>query len=416
MKLLDKYNRISLVATAVLMAITGFVYYFTISYILTGQVDNGLLVEESEIFDYVKVNHRLPQVFKSEGLIIRFQPATTNSVKREFIDIQYRDDKEKEVESSRGLVTSVKVNGTLYQVNIVASKVEAEDLIRLIFVITLSIIVALTVILALINRVVIRKLWKPFYDMLHQIKLFNLTDKNNITNLQTSITEFKDMNQEIMAMSDRVRQDYDELKRFVENASHELMTPIAVMNSKLDTLIQTNGLTQKQGELISDVYNTVAKLTRLNKAMLLLTKIENRLIDESEQVLIKPVAEAAVNEFQELFTNKGLTIGLNLSAVDIKMSKVSLEILLSNLLANAVRHNNYGGDINITLNNEGLVIQNTGSPEALEPAEIFQRFYKSAGSEGSGLGLTLAKQICTNHGFTLAYGFAGNRHIFTVGF
>ncbi|MFD2148637.1 hypothetical protein [Mucilaginibacter antarcticus] len=162
MKLLDKYNRISLVATAVLMAITGFVYYFTISYILTGQVDNGLLVEESEIFDYVKVNHRLPQVFKSEGLIIRFQPATTNSVKREFIDIQYRDDKEKEVESSRGLVTSVKVNGTLYQVNIVASKVEAEDLIRLIFVITLSIIIALTVILALINRVVIRKLWKPF--------------------------------------------------------------------------------------------------------------------------------------------------------------------------------------------------------------------------------------------------------------
>ena len=416
MKLFDKYNRISLIATAVLMAVTGVVYYFTISYILTGQVDNGLLVEENEIFDYVKVNHQLPQVFKSEGLIIRFELVGTGTVNRQFIDIQYRDDKEKEVESGRGLVSSVKVNGRLYRITIIASKVEAEDLIRLIFMITLSIILSLIVILALINRVVIRKLWKPFYDMLWQVKLFNLTDKNNITGLQTSITEFKDMNQEILAMSASVRHDYDELKRFVEKASHELMTPIAVMNSKLDTLIQTTGLTQKQGEIISDVYNTVAKLTRLNKAMLLLTKIENRLIDDSEQVPIKTVVAATTADFQELFANKGLITKVHLSDVDLKMSKVSLEILLNNLLANAIRHNNYGGEIDIVLDNSGLVIQNTGTPKALDSGEIFQRFHKSAGSEGSGLGLTLAKQICENYGFTLTYSYIQNKHTFTVGF
>lgn len=417
MKLLDKYNRISLVITILVIVVTGIVYYFTISYILTDQVDKDLVVEENEIFEYVTINKRLPQVFKSDDLKISFRPVTYNTVKRSFADVEYWNDKDGRRESGRRLISSVKVNGKYYRIIIIESKVETEYLIQLIFLITLGIIFVLIVVLVVINRLVIRNLWLPFYDMLAQIKLFNLTDRNSITNLQTNIEEFKDMNQEISAMSARVRQDYQELKKFVENAAHELMTPIAVMNSKLDTLIQTSNLSERQGELITDVYATVAKLTRLNKAMLLLTKIENKLMNEQqEQVPIQTAVAALLSEFNEIFLSKNLRVHTQLTDPGITMSKVLLDILLNNLLTNAVRHNIANGEIFLSLDKNALTIQNTGKPQELDELMIFQRFYKSPESEGSGLGLTLARQICKNYGFTLSYSFHQNRHVFMVSF
>jgi len=416
MKLLDKYNRISLTISVLVIVITGFVYYFTISYILTRQVDKDLEVEENEIFEYVTINGRLPQVFKSDDLKIRFQPVKNNTVKRSFADVKYWNDKDHERESGRSLISSVKVNGNYYRINIIESKVETEDLIRLIFLITLGIIFILILVLVITNRLIIRNLWRPFYDMLAQIKLFNLTDKNSITELPTNVDEFKDMNHEISAMSARVRQDYQELKKFVENAAHELMTPIAVMNSKLDTLIQTSNLSERQGELITDVYATVAKLTRLNKAMLLLTKIENKLINEQEQVEIKAAVELAVIEFHEIFLSKNITVNAQLADTGISMSKVLLDILLNNLLTNAVRHNITNGEIYLSLDKNTFTIQNTGKPLALDEQMIFQRFFKSPESEGSGLGLTLARQICENYGFSLYYSYGQNLHTFTVSF
>ena len=414
--MLDKYNRISLTISVLVIVITGFVYYFTISYILTSQVDKDLEVEENEIFEYVTINGRLPQVFKSDDLKIRFQPIKNNNVKRSFADVKYWNDKDRERESGRSLVSSVKVNGNYYRINIIESKVETEDLIRLIFLITLGIIFVLILVLVITNRLIIKNLWLPFYDMLAQIKLFNLTDKNSITELPTNIEEFKDMNHEISAMSARVRQDYQELKKFVENAAHELMTPVAVMNSKLDTLIQTSNLSERQGELITDVYATVAKLTRLNKAMLLLTKIENKLIDEQEQVDIKTAVELAVIEFHEIFLSKNIKVNAQLADTGISMSKVLLDILLNNLLTNAVRHNIANGEIYLSLDKNTFTIQNTGKPLALDEQMIFQRFFKSPESEGSGLGLTLAKQICENYGFSLHYSYGKNLHAFTVSF
>lgn len=414
MKLLDKYNRISLITTVLVIIITGFVYYFTISFILTDQVDKDLLVEENEIFDYVKLNHRLPQVFKSEDLKIIFHAIGSDTVVRRFINTQYWDAKDHERESGRALDSWVTVNGTNYSIHIIESKVETEYLIRLIFLITLGIILLLIVVLIIINRLLISNLWKPFYDMLRQIKRFNLTDQNSITGLSTGIEEFSDMNKEISAMSSRVRQDYLELKNFVENAAHELMTPIAVMNSKLDTLIQTGNLSEQQGALIGDMYGTMAKLTRLNKVMLLLTKIENKLINDQVLLDLKLAVETCCAEFQDIAADKGLRLHLNLEAAEILMSKTLLDILLGNLLSNAIRHNRLGGEISIILDNHTLVIQNTSKADTLDASVIFQRFHKSPESEGSGLGLTLARQICESYGFQLLYKHESGFHTFTV--
>ena len=416
MKLLDKYNRISLLTTILVIIVTGFIYYFTISYILTDQVDKDLLVEENEIFEHVKLNHNLPEVFKSEDLKILFKNIGQDTMPRQFSNTQFWDDKEKEQEAARCLQSWVRVNGVNYSIHIIESKVETEELIRLIFLITLGIILLLIIALITINRLVIRNLWQPFYDMLRQIKLFNVTDQNSITPLTTGIEEFRDMNDEISAMSARVKQDYQELKTFVENAAHELMTPIAVMNSKLDTLIQTGGLNDEQGTLIGDMYGTMGKLTRLNKVMLLLTKIENNLINDQEALDVRATIETACSEFQDLAYNKELRLHTELTDVTLSMSKTLLDILLGNLLGNAIRHNRPGGIVTVKLNQQALIIQNTGKFDALDAGTIFRRFQKASDSEGSGLGLTLARQICENNGFRLQYSFEDHLHTFTVNF
>jgi signal transduction histidine kinase len=416
MKLLDKYNRISLIVTIVVIIITGIIYYFTIRYVLNEEIDNDLRSEETEIFDHIKRDNSLPEIFKSDYLKISFQQIGEDTVKRRFENVNFWEVAEKEIEAGRELISSVKVNGVNYRITIIQSKVETQELIRVIFFITLCIIVLLILTLVVINRLVISNLWQPFHQILKQIKLFNLTDHTDITVLETSIDEFKDMNYEVTAMSLRVSKDYQELKSFVENASHELMTPLAVINSKLDTLVQNGELTDRQGTLIGEVYGMVSKMRKLNKTMLLLSKIENRLIHEKQRLDLQQTITDVINDFQELLAAKRLLITPNLQRVEVLMNKELLFILLNNLLGNAIRHNNIGGQILITLSQNKLVIANTGQQEELKKDTIFQRFNKSADSDGSGLGLTLSREICEASGFSLNYSYTQSMHTFTIDF
>lgn len=416
MKLLDRYNRISLLTTVVVIIVAGFVYYFTISYILTGQVDKDLLVEENEIFDYVKLNHRLPQVFKSEDLKIVFEPIGGDVVKRSFLDTRFYDAHEQEEETGRTLISSVKVGVQRYRILITESKVETDYLIRFIFGITLGIIFILLLALLIINRLSMRKLWQSFYQILQQIKLFNLADHNGIRPIDTAIDEFHDLNNEVTAMSQRVLKDYQSLKTFTENASHELMTPLAVIVSKLETLMQDGDITEKQGMLISDAYHTVDRLKKLNRSMLLLSRIENKLMPDHEEIDISDFLQSKILEFQELLVNKEISIMDDLSYCKVRVNRDLLNVMVNNLFGNAISHNHTGGKIIIHLSELALSFCNTGSTVALNEQVIFQRFYKSPDSEGTGLGLTLVNQICDNYDFSLTYSFSDNMHCFKVQF
>jgi signal transduction histidine kinase len=429
MKLITRYNRVNLLTTVVVMLITGIIYYQAISLILISQLEKDLVVEENEIFEYVTLNHHLPQVFKSNDQQITFTEAQPGSVKRRFINTVYRNynnvkyakrhhhhDEDEEFEAGRGLITSVTANGKYYKVLIVVSTVEAEDLIKIIFGITAGVILLLFVTLYVTNRLLLNRLWQPFYDLLKELRLFNITDNKDIPLEKTNIDEFEELNQAIIGMSTRVKGDYKELKTFTENASHELLTPIAVINSKLDTLIQTDNFTLQQSKLLSDLYSAVSKLTRLNQSLLLLVKIENRLLENNEYVDLKLHIEDLLIQFEEIFLDKEIKVSCNLNEKELFTSTYLIDILLNNLLSNAIRHNHPGGEIRIKLDSTSLVVQNTGPSGQLKQDQIFVRFHKSTESEGSGLGLTISRQICENLKFRLSYSYDTPYHIFTVKF
>ncbi len=417
MKLLSKYNRVNLMAAILVILVTGIVYYQVISLILNRQVDQELEVEEQEIFEFVRLNQHLPQVFQSNDLLITFQDAGTATIPRQFINTGFYNLKEKEKESGRGLISSVAIKGRNYKILVVESKVETEDLAQIIFGITLAIILILLAVLFTINRLILQHLWQPFYNTLLQLQSFNVTGREqHFKNINSGIEEFDELNRVIILMADKVTKDYNDLKSFTENASHELMTPIAVINSKLDSLLQTDGFSENQSKLLEDLYQSVARLTHLNKAMLLLAKIENQLLPDKRSISLNTVLSNHLQRFHELFSIKNISLSSSVVEKNIMANEFLLEILLNNLIGNAIRHNISGGTIRVELDHQKLTISNTGGNRSLEADQIFNRFNKSAESEGSGLGLTISKQICTTYNWKLNYWYINKIHFFSVGF
>ena len=429
MKLFAKYNRVNIITTVMVLLVTGIVYYITISWILTGQKDKDLKVEEQEIFDYVALNHQLPQTFESEDQQITFSEAAAGSVTRQFINTNYykkfphnerhghhHRHQDGEYEAGRGLITAVLAGDRYYKVLIVESKVETEDLISIIFIITIAVILISLLVLLVTNRLLLKRIWQPFYGIMEQLRLFNITDDQDIPKAETSIDEFRELNNVVITMAAKAKTDYTDLKVFTENASHELMTPIAVINSKLDTLIQTDNFNPKQSKLLNDLYSAVSRLNRLNQSLLLLVKLDNNLLQGQQQLNLRLLVEELLIQFEEIFTGKELTVTINLEDKEITGSKYLIEILLSNLLNNAIRHNKQGGTIAVILTGRHLILKNTGESNPLPAGSVFNRFQKSSGSEGSGLGLAISRQICENLGFQLHYGFQSGLHTFTVNF
>jgi signal transduction histidine kinase len=397
------------------MLITGIIYYQAISLILNDQNDKALKVEENEIFDYVNLNKQLPQEFDSKDQQITFTDAAPNSVKREFINTDYHRDKN-EYESGRGLITSVTVNGRYYKILIVESKVETEDLIQIIFGITIGVILLLLLVLLIANRLILNRLWQPFHAILKELKLFNVTDSKEIAQTNTGIDEFAELNKAATTMTTKARLDYKDLKTFTENASHELLTPIAVINSKLDTLIQTEDFSEQQSKLLTDLYSAVARLSRLNQSLLLLVKIENRLLTDQQSINLKELVQELLTQLEDIFSDKRISIKTTLQDKEITGSLYLIEILLNNLIINAVRHNHINGEIIINLASDSLSVKNTGDNSVLQDDKIFTRFHKSDKSEGSGLGLTISKQICENMDWQLNYQYVSPHHTFTIVF
>ena len=415
MKLSSRYSRVNIITSLVILLITGIAYYLVIHYILTQQLDKDLAVEEQEISAYTKLYHSLPPAGNFKDQIVRYKTGVT-ALSRRFIDTWYVDLKDHEQEPGRSLITTVSLNNQLVQVEIIKSKVESEDLIRIIFLVTLAIIVLLLCSLALINRFILNRLWKPFHVTLSQLQVFNISDNRPIQPEETMIDEFRDFNQAAIELTRRVRKDYSDLKSITDNASHEIMTPLAVIQSKLDSLLQTGSFNDSQGSLLADIYQGMNRLFRLNQSFLLLSKIENRLILDKDLICLKELILQKYSQFQELIQADKITVSLDLEEKEIWMSKYLADILMNNLISNSIRHNRQGGKISIRLNAEGLEIANTGKAEMWNAEKIFERFNKDSRSEGMGLGLAISREICHYYAYSLKYGYRNEEHFFSIRF
>ena len=413
MKLFTRYNRVNLAVTLPVLVVASVAYYFILRSVLIGQLDDTLRVEEQEFLDHVEKSGSLPPQSTYRDQSVNYQIAE-KEVKRRFRMVHRYDTLHHEMKRYRCLFFPVRVNGNLYTVSVMKSQVEAEDLVALIAGITIGIIILLLFFLFLANRFFLRKLWRPFYATLEEIKLFHLSSKRNLGKHPSSIEEFSALQQTVGLMAEKATQEYDSLKNFADNASHEMQTPLAIINSKLDLLIQDPALASEQVVQVQAMYDAVRRMSRLNQSLLLLAKIENGQFEISGPVDLEELVRKKIYQFTDLAEAKQLHIHTVLEPASVPMNDFLAESMLNNLIANSIRHNQPGGEILLELSPGRLIISNTGPELPFPPGMIFERFRKGNQSEGIGLGLAIVKQVADYYSFSATYAYAHLMHRFTI--
>ncbi|MES2378699.1 MAG: HAMP domain-containing sensor histidine kinase [Bacteroidota bacterium] len=416
MKLSAHYTKASVLISLAVLFTGAVIYFFVINYIANNQLDRNLSQALSEAEEYVRTTHAEPQQYDLDQDHAVFLKTDQQAFKRRYFDTVYHNFREHRTEPGRAVEDLVKAGNRRYKVTITVSRESTRSLVEIISVITLVLIAGLLLVLFITNKYVLNGLWKPFYRTLREIKAFDVAGSGQFSAKDSKVDEFAELNSAIYEMSARVKAEYRDLKIFTENASHELMTPLAVATTKLDTLIQDETLRPDQLTQITDIYASINKSARLNQALLLLIKLDNELIRDDEPVNLKAVILEKIVQFQELAQSKNLVVINRLDDKGIVASKYLIDILLNNLFSNAIRHNLQFGKIEIDLSADQLVFKNSGSPLKLTGEQIFERFQKGKESQGTGLGLTLVKNICRQCGFHINYHFADNCHIFNITF
>jgi signal transduction histidine kinase len=383
---------------------------------LISQLDETLDTEQQEITTYARVHNALPEIIPTRDQYISYTMVdksprivhhnVTGSFNKEGKD-QYRE-----------LIFGINAGGKYYTVKVDKPLEETEDLLQVIILVTIAMIGIILLMVYIINRMVISRIWRPFYQTIEKVKAYHLSDQNPLKLDKPGIDEFALLNQSINNMTENVQHDYQLLKEFTGNAAHEMQTPLAIIRSKLEMLMQNEVLLQQQAQNIFEIEKAVNRLSRLHQSLLLLIKVENRQFALNEEVQLDALVDEKCAEYSDVADAKDLKIDIHTEPVKILFHQHLAEIILNNLLGNAIRYNKTGGAISIILNKDQLLISNTSDIPELDKEQIFQRFYRSsdAREEGSGLGLSIVKQICELAGYHIEYKYEGGNHKFILKF
>ncbi len=325
---------------------------------------------------------------------------------------------DQEWDEFRKLTTSFKVAGKFYQLELVVARLETHEIVESILQSLLIVFVLMVVVFYLTSSYLSKRLWRPFYNTLQQLNNFEVDHSKGLVLLASRIEEFETLNKAIIDLTGRTRTTFLNQKQFIENASHEMQTPLAITQSKLELLIEDPGLTEPQSEIVQTLINTTQRLTRLNKTLLLLSKIENLQFLEKESVPLKPLVEEILLNFEEQQGNLKIHVFSEINPdIALDANRTLVDLLLTNLIKNAFFHNIQNGSIHIQANHDRLSISNTSGGEAIPQEKLFQRFYKqSVNKESWGLGLAMVKKICDMHLWKIFYSKTGAQHEFTVHF
>jgi len=268
----------------------------------------------------------------------------------------------------------------------------------------------------LLNRTVFSNLWQDFFRTLERLKEFD-TSKEPVVFGYQDIEEFAELNKVLEKMTGQLSKDYKELKEYTEHTTHELQTPLAVIKSKTELLIQSKHLGPEEMKLIQAINSSTNQLSRLNSTLTLITRIENRQFPEVRKIDVGILLERHLEMLEELMELRGLRLTKDFSRgfPTMKMDEGLADILVANLLKNAIVHNVEGGEIILETAARSLIISNDGDPLPIPEEDIFNRFTRNqASGSGFGLGLSLVKKICEFYAFSLDYSYADGKHRFMI--
>ena len=337
--------------------------------------------------------------------------------------ICYRDsmvyiDEKNESEPARILTTLFKdKDERFYELSVYTPSIEKRDLKESIFYLLIGLFVILFVIILLINIWVFHRSMKPFYQLLEWLEHYRLGKNNEKLSIETHTTEFRKLNEAVNRYVAHSEEVFEKQKQFIGNASHELQTPLAICQNRLEMLLEDETLGEQQMSEIMKTYQTLEYLSKLNKSLLLLSKIDNHQFSEEKEVCLNEVLHRYMDDYQEVYAYRDITLTVEEEGeLYWRMNETLAVVLITNLLKNAFVHNINKGNIRIVISSSGIRFGNTASGSALDASRVFDRFYQgSKKKEGStGLGLAIVDAVCRHSSLKIRYRFEEDMHWFEV--
>ncbi len=413
MKLLAATNRYYLVLAALLFSVGSGLLYFGLINVLEGEVEERLFQQRDYLTRAAQRTGRLPAT--------PFEGRTTVSATPQpegLRDVALLEPLENELEPYRQLTFRVVLNGRPHWVSLSKALLETHHVRSLVLQLLVGVLGALLLGVVLLNRWLARQLWRPFEVTLRQLRGYDVRSHQVLVLPDTPVEEFTQLNRTLSSMSQRVAADYTTLKEFTENAAHETRTPLAIMQAKLEQLLQLPDLPAPAAPLVADLYGATQRLARLHQGLTLLSKIDNQQFAQAVSVRLDAVLQEKLDQLEDFIQAKRLRVELAIGpGPALQLHPALLDSLVSNLLHNAIRHNHPGGLLLVVLTAKELAISNTGPTlEATQnPSQFFKRFRKqNAASDSPGLGLSIVHSIASFYGFDVRYEYAAEQSLHTL--
>ncbi len=306
--------------------------------------------------------------------------------------------------------------GRYHELTVSTPTIEKDDLKDAIQIWIIFLYVTLLLTIIVITVWVFYRNMRPLYVLLHWLDDYQAGKKNKPLKNDTRVKEFRKLNDAAIRNAQRNEQLFDQQRQFIGNASHEIQTPLAICRNRLEMLMEDDTLSETQLEELLKTHQTLEYITKLNKSLLLLSKIDNGQFTETTKVDVNLLLKQYLEDYKEVYKYRGIKTALIEKGVfRLSMNESLAVVLVTNLLKNAFVHNIDGGHIGIEITSGTLTFRNSGIDRPLDRERIFERFYQGSKKEGStGLGLAIVDSICKLQHLSLSYFFDQGEHCFKI--
>jgi signal transduction histidine kinase len=422
MKLLNRAILYYSFYTFLSFVIIGIILFTSIRHIVLKQVSETLLTEKQIIQEQLEHTDTVPDfsdIFNHQIEVTVYKHRLMTS--EVFVDSVLYDTLTRNPVDYRFLIfTSNTADNRGFIIKTSQSIEDENRLLYEIFGIITTSFAFLSLILIIIISSVSRGLWGSFYNTLFNIQRFDMKTNSEFKPVPTRITEFNQLNQVLKTLTDKIKSEYINLKEFSENASHEIQTPLTVIRMRIEQILQSSDINDDLANNLILISKSVDKISRINQALTLISKIENRQYSDTILININQKVTEVLAQFQDFIEARQLKINMEaIENVDLQMNPDLADFLFTNLIGNAIKHNIDRGWISILLNRKELILRNAGKDPRINTNLLFLRFRKaehSSDSSGLGLGLAIVKKVTDLYGMNIDYDYSEFIHTLRISF
>lgn len=305
-------------------------------------------------------------------------------------------------------------NNSNYKIEILQSQAQTDLLIWRIVILNVALAMSFFLIIFFLNHLSVKRGLRIFYKTVRKLENYNIGKPELIFFENSEIDELNKLTDVFKKMTQKISNDYKEQKEYTENVSHEIQTPLAIISAKADELLQSENLKKTELEQLEIIMNTTTRLAKINQALILLTKIDNRFYTNEESIPLLKLINEKLNFFKDLLSEKKIEVKLDIdSSYNLQMHSYLADTLFLNLIKNAIMHNIVNGEIIIKLDSTTLSIINTGQKLNIT-GDIFKRFIRSENKDSLGIGLSIVKKICGYYSIPISYNFNKNHEFILI--